>query len=68
MISGCQNEKSDRWVRSSGMSVLCGSHVPDPVMETARATAMSSDAQWIGGELIAFRTASRITQVPSGAQ
>jgi hypothetical protein len=50
------------------MSVLYGTHVPDPVRKTARATAASSDTQETGFELIAFLAASRITQVPSGAQ
>jgi hypothetical protein len=50
------------------MSVLCGTHVPDPVRETARAIAMSSEAQVTGFALIAFLAASRITHVPSGAQ
>jgi hypothetical protein len=50
------------------MSVLFATHVPEPVRVTARATAMSSDSQDTEGELIAFRVASRITQVPSGAQ
>jgi hypothetical protein len=50
------------------MSVECCTQLPDPVRETACTIAMSSDAQEIGFELIAFRAASRITQVPSGAQ
>ena len=50
------------------MSVLCCCQYPDPIRAEPTAPAASSDSQETGGDAIAFRAASRITQVPSGAQ
>ena len=56
------------WVRISGMSVLRCRQCENPIQADAVATAASKDSQETGGDAIAFHVASRITQVPSGAQ
>ncbi len=50
------------------MSVLCGIQRSDPITADAWWIALSSETARTGGFAIAFRAASRITHVPSGAQ
>lgn len=50
------------------MSVLWASHASDLSTAEAWAVASSIEPNTAGGPWIAFRVASRITHVPSGAQ